>query len=783
MLRTTFFVLSLLYAFYGHSQCPAGQAEIQVTIVPDGFPSEISWSLRNASTNALIDTGGFTGDTLCVPTGQCIRFTLYDSFGDGILGSGYYRLKLNGVLIAQGGQNYDHSITHYLNCPPGTSCVDPFTITSTGTYTAPTSDTWYRFIADTTGNFRFSTCGLSSCDTRIYGYDHCVGIQFDDAVFGVTFYNDNFCGLQSEVNYGMAEGDTVFVRIGDAGIACGSMPINWQVSFTGPVTGCMDPAACNYNPLATVPDTNCVYSGPLCQGPDLAPDLNYLISSLAINNNHVAQTCEVQEGCIQGYGNRKLLYYGVQIWNHGTQPYWPGTYISNPNGYEWAPCHGHWHYKGFANSYLYDEQLNQVDFARKTSYAIINMTCQSPTSDPPLAAGCSDIYGAGYACQWVDVTDLSPGLYHLVLKINPDGLPDQAGREETNLANNGVQVCIRLTQDAQGNKNFTIEPNCPVFTDCMGIPFGNTPTDCEGNCNGVRIRGDMNLDTLRNYTDVGLYLQQLADESIIPSLCNDLTGDSAYTVYDAARLNGCLKSMDSTHVHLGGYSGNHGHCNFPFHIDNPFDTITLGLSNLTENSVDITVKNPYCFMLGAEFRIHGMVLDSVKPVSPIFSPDILSNPQGHVVILSRDEFSLNKLYVPTPVFRAFFHQLTDSVICIEEITDVVNSNYEEVTAAIGTCVMQESNPTSLNEWKWKSVALHVSPNPSRNHFRITIQGGLSRNTRYSVTDRLGRVIVSSDLENDLNQFDINAADWPAGIYQLSLEGQDIQAAARLVIAR
>jgi hypothetical protein len=771
----------LLFSLPVLGQCPSGQSEIQVNIVPDGFPSEISWSLRNASTNALIDTGGYIGDTVCVPSGQCVRFNLYDSFGDGILGSGYYQVKLNGTIIAQGGQNYDHYIFHYLNCPPGTSCADPLTIITTGSYVAPAADTWYRFVADTTGNFRFSTCGLSNCDTRIYGYDQCVGIQFDDAVFGVSFYNDNFCGLQSEVNYGMAAGDVVFVRIGDAGTACANQPIAWQVSFTGPVTGCMDPAACNYNPVATLPDTNCVYSGPLCQGPDLAPDLNYLISSLAINNNHVAQTCEVQEGCIQGYGNRKLLYYGVQIWNYGTQPYWPGTYISNPNGYEWAPCHGHWHYKGFANSYLYDEQLNQVDFARKTSYAIINMTCQSPTSDPALAAGCSDIYGAGYACQWVDVTDLAPGLYHLVLKINPDGLPDQAGREETNLANNGVQVCIRLTQDIQGNKAFTIEPNCPVFTDCLGIPFGNTPTDCDGNCNGVRIRGDLNMDTLLTPTDVSLYLNGITAENIPLSLCNDLTGDSAYTVYDAARLNGCLKSTDSSHVHLGGYSGNHGHCNFPFHIDNPFDTITLGLSNLTDSTVDIMVKNPHCFLLATEFRLHGLLIDSVRSVSPLFNPTIVSNPQGHVTMLSRDELSLTKLYVPTAVFRAYYTQRTDSIICVEEIIDVVNSNYEKVIGLMGSCVMPEPVISAVSSVK--NLSLDIYPNPSRSQFQVLLNGELTRQSRYRITDQLGRTVANETVEEGRPSFTIQAEKWQPGLYHLTVEAADARGFARLVLIR
>jgi hypothetical protein len=764
------------------AQCSSGQASIIINISPDSYPSEIHWSVRDVATNALIDTGNANSDTLCLAPGSCVRFTIFDDFGDGIYSPGFYELILNGTTVVRGGQNYRNSIEHYLNCPPGTSCADPITISSTGVYSASRSDTWYRFIADSTGNYRFSTCSGNSCDTRIYGYENCVGIQFDDAVLGVVFYNDNHCGLQSEANHGLAAGDTVWVRIGDAGSACGLSPIAWSIAYTGPITGCMDPSACNYNPLAIVSDNNCVYSGPLCQGPDLLPDSLYLVNTLAINNNHTAQTCEVQEGCIQGYGTRQLLYFGVQIWNRGTQPYWPGTAANNPNAYEYAPCHGHYHYKGFANAYLYDANFNQVDFARKTSYAIINMTCQSPTSDPPLAAGCSDIYGAGYACQWVDVTDLDPGLYHLVLRINPDGLPDQAGRLEQRLDNNSTQVCVNLIEDANGFKDFTIESNCPVFTDCMGIPFGNTPTDCEGNCNGSLLRGDLNRDNILNTVDVDMYLQQITQGNILNSPCNDLTGDSQYTVYDAARLNACLRSRDSTHVHIGGQSGNHSHCNFPFAISNQFDTVSIGLSNITENTVDITLKNPSCYLMGAEFYINGLLIDSVKPISQVVSMEVQSTAAGHISMLSKNELAINKLYNPTPVLRAFYSSRTDSVICVEEVVDAVNSNYEKVMGITGACV-EYNAPVSAVKEELRQVKLQIFPNPSKDRFQIALQGALLQGVKYRLLNSLGLMMQEGMVESSNNRFDLSLAGYPNGIYQLQLEGINIQTAARLMLLR
>ena len=65
-----------------HAACGAGQTQITVIIVPDNYPSETSWSLRDGYTNALIDSGGINSDSVCVLNNRCIKFTIYDAFGD-----------------------------------------------------------------------------------------------------------------------------------------------------------------------------------------------------------------------------------------------------------------------------------------------------------------------------------------------------------------------------------------------------------------------------------------------------------------------------------------------------------------------------------------------------------------------------------------------------------------------------------------------------------------------------------------------------------------------------
>lgn len=783
-----FFSLSLLFFFQfsARAACNAGQSEVQVTIVPDGFPSEISWSLRDASTGVLIDTGNHIGDTLCVPSSQCIIFRLFDTFGDGLLGNGSCTLKLNGILLTTITGDYNYLATYTFNCPPGSNCSSP-SIVSEGNHTAPQQDTWYRFTADSSGNYTISTCALGNvCDTRIYGYTTpCASLVFDDAGMGVSFYNDDFCGNQSEVVVGVGAGQSIIFRIGDSATSCAGNAINWKINFSGAISGCTDPAACNYNPLAEVSDGSCVYSGPLCAAPDLAVDKSYLESSMYLDNFHNAVNCEVDEGCILGYGTRRLLKYGVQIWNYGNQPYYVGNYQNNPNAFEFAPCHGHYHYLGFAESYLYNSTFQQVDFARKTSYAIINMQCLpgSNPGGPALAPGCSDIYSAGYACQWVDVTDMDTGLYYLILKVNSGHFPDYLGRSEQNYGNNSTLVCFQLTKDVNGNKDFQLQNNCSVYVDCKGDTFGNAIMDCAGNCDGWRMRGDVDLDTARTIADVNLYLDGIAGNMMQQVPCNELTGDNKITVYDAARLNACIRSNDSTHMHIGNPGGNHSHCNFPFGIENMLDTVTIGLSNPQANYLDVTVLNPKSYVLGYEFNINGILIDSIKNIAGNYNPELRTDGQHKVIALSVDEFSLNKTLQPLSVLRVFFRQRTDTVVCISSIDDVVNGNYERVAAVAGSCVVYAPEEPSMAASLSGSIHLIVVPNPSQGIFEVSSTDALLEGCLVNITNSLGEIVMQTTVRESNNRFTIDLTGMARGVYHLQLKGREVHAHNSLVLVK
>ena len=111
----------------------------------------------------------------------------------------------------------------------GTSCSDAIP-TTLGTHTAQADNYWYSFTADTSAMFHLSTCGLSTCDTKIWIYDHCAGLVVDEGGTNALGYNDDACStLQSNVDVVLMEGHTYYIRIGDYNNVCNGAVEPWQI--------------------------------------------------------------------------------------------------------------------------------------------------------------------------------------------------------------------------------------------------------------------------------------------------------------------------------------------------------------------------------------------------------------------------------------------------------------------------------------------------------------------------------------------------------------------------
>jgi hypothetical protein len=275
---------------------------------------------------------------------------------------------------------------------------------------------------------------------------------------------------------------------------------------------------------------------------------------------------------------------------------------------------------------------------------------------------------------------------YLCLRTNWDFSPDALGRYETNHLNNWAQVCLNLAYDNQGNKTFSIYSNCPNYEDCNGTPFGPAVIDCDGVCGGTTLRGDINADTYQNLGDAMQYVDEIISESISPTNCVDLNDDGEITVFDACLVQDCwYGEYDTTHVH--GADLTLDHCNFPYGFTNTGDTVWLTVlsHDLAAKTIDLGMKNPYNTVLAYEFKMSGVEILTVNNLVPAgIYPISPENALGgdKVIGMSYQDSLIPKSFTYFPFARINYNTLTDTIVCISDIIEIVSGTYESVITVI-----------------------------------------------------------------------------------------------------
>jgi hypothetical protein len=695
--------------------CPTGQKRVRIDIFNDSYPGETSWTLKNASTGATL-ASGTASSSVCVPQGTCLVFRINDSVGDGIYhgtyGYGQYFVWFDGALVKQGGQFGQFEETTF-NCPAGFACSTALPLTLaplTGSYpqtlvTATTSilEQWYTFTPPQSGQYRITTCGTNSCDTRLWVYDMaCNSITLSEGVEGATFADDNDggCGAQAVINANMPGSTVHRLRVGHnaATAGCGSS-VTFSIIYMGPVVGCMQANMCNYNPLATVACNDCCipFGNPSCPaGPDLVMDQARLQSTLNLTSVNITDACAPVEGCVRALGQRYVLRFATRINNIGTTDYYIGSPGTQPQMFSFNNCHGHAHYAGYADYLLFDQAGNAIPVGFKNGFCVIDVGCFGGTgqfgcSNMGISKQCYDEYGSGTTCNWIDITDVPNGTYTLVLRTNWQHAPDALGRHEMNYSNNYAQVCINITRNASNVPSFTVVANCPTYTDCQGQAYGDARLDCNGVCNGPSKRGDLNSDGFQTQPDAMEYVQRIMGDDIGPTSCNDLNADNRITVTDAALMVNAY-TQQATHDGTGHVLHYHPWFDFPRGWVSTSDQVDLTLGNLDPiaKTVDVLIRNPSCRVMGYEFTMSGLTIQSATNLASNLAGEISINTTlggTKVIGLSYMDSSLVKNEGFVPLVRISYLDLTGPTICIASIEDIVNKDANNVlTAVVGPCL-------------------------------------------------------------------------------------------------
>lgn len=674
-----------------------GSLTLDIEIVQDNYPQETTWKVFN-SQGTEVAAGNVAGGTVCLFANECYQFTIYDSFGDGVCcgyGIGSYALYLEGVLVGSGGE-FGSSESTSVNCPPGTDCNNAIGI-DLGQQTAPFAESWFEFTPENSGQYLFSTCGYTDCNTTIWMYDYCNMANFDDSNAATLTYNDDFCGQQSQITPVLGAGQTYYLRIRWYEDPLEPCTKDFFVDYLGAIPGCMNPLACNFDPIAEIPGPCYFNDDPNCDdlGPDLSVREDVFFSSMFSTTITANDACLVAEGCVQGFGARQVVRFTTYIDNIGNQDYYIGSPSQGTGQFEWDPCHNHYHYEGYAEYVLFDSEGNsmpQIGF--KNGFCVLDLTCPNggvakfTCGNMGITAGCADYYSSSLQCQWVDITDVPAGTYTMMMRVNWDQAPDANNRYELRYDNNWAAVCISFGRDANDNIiNFTKSLDCIIPIDCIGQPYGDALPDCEANCPGLVVKGDVNSSLELEYADVNQYLSEIVGDDAVVTPCTDMDNDGVISVTDAALIADCI-NYGTEQVDEFGV---HNHCIFETSVTNPNHTVTLSIGsvNTVGGYFDIHILNPDCKVVGYEFTISGASIMSVENlVNPaVYNIQPAALPGGnHVIGLSLIDEQIPKNYTPSPLIRVYYFAITESMVCISNIIDVVNEDYHNVMTIAGPCV-------------------------------------------------------------------------------------------------
>ncbi|MGB0653768.1 MAG: lysyl oxidase family protein [Thermoplasmatota archaeon] len=211
--------------------------------------------------------------------------------------------------------------------------------------------------------------------------------------------------------------------------------------------------------------------------PDLIVDARDLRQGFQRAETFSPSDCNVQEGSTEP-GTRQLLRFSFTTPNIGLGDLIVGRPSQHPEWFEWGACHGHWHFREYADYRLWtvdgwlvwntlrlahpdataqevfdgypDLTTGYVD-GHKQGFCIIDLQLFFPASlagpgqyyscgsNQGISVGYADSYYWGLDGQFIDVTDVPSGVYVLEAEVNAERL-----YVESDYVNNRGVMVVRI---------------------------------------------------------------------------------------------------------------------------------------------------------------------------------------------------------------------------------------------------------------------------------------------------------------------------------------------------
>lgn len=208
-----------------------------------------------------------------------------------------------------------------------------------------------------------------------------------------------------------------------------------------------------------------------CSDPNGCPNLTAQISGQILRKEQFStKSCAFLEGMVKA-GRRWLLRFTTTYPNAGPGDLIVGAPAANPQAFEFSTCHGHYHFKDYADYRLWTPQgyqqwqalkaanpgalsaallaanpgvAAQMVRGDKEGFCVIDVVKIDPNAGPAkytdcgtdqgITVGYADVYGSQLDGQWIDVTDVANGQYVLEVEVNAEHLFEEADYDDNSTA-------------------------------------------------------------------------------------------------------------------------------------------------------------------------------------------------------------------------------------------------------------------------------------------------------------------------------------------------------------
>jgi hypothetical protein len=207
--------------------------------------------------------------------------------------------------------------------------------------------------------------------------------------------------------------------------------------------------------------------------------------------------------------------------------------------------------------------------------------------------------------------------------------------------------------------------------------------------------------------------------------------------------------------------------------------LQAGSIDTTAHTFDVQVVNPYNSLIGYEFTVSGLVIDTVYNLVPGFNAPIQFKPSGKIIALAPTETSIPKNTLPANLLRIHYKSRDSVQACIAGISSIVNSKYQQSTALIGapacalTGLVKTSNPTP-------ALALYIEPNPFEKQTTVFFSNPNRGPVTVTLSDMTGRILRTYPNFRD-EYITIERGNLPGGMYLCTIRTNEGTAVGKLVV--